>query len=83
MSGGSFTLDGGFWGLVAAVQTPGAPWPHACIWTLPPDREPFLARSGHQRETGIESLADSLRARTRCEPGTARAPLALIGTGRE
>ncbi len=26
MSGGSFTLDGGFWGLVAAVQTPGAPW---------------------------------------------------------
>jgi hypothetical protein len=26
MSGGNFTLDGGFWGLVAAVQTPGAPW---------------------------------------------------------
>ena len=25
MSGGNFTLDGGFWGLVAAVQTPGAP----------------------------------------------------------
>jgi hypothetical protein len=25
MSGGSFTLDGGFWGLIAAVQTPGAP----------------------------------------------------------
>jgi hypothetical protein len=26
MSGGSFTLQGGFWGVVAAVQTPGAPW---------------------------------------------------------
>ena len=25
MSGGNFTLDGGFWGIVAAVQTPGAP----------------------------------------------------------
>ena len=26
LSGGNFTLDGGFWGVVAAVQTPGAPW---------------------------------------------------------
>ena len=25
MSGGSFTLEGGFWGVAAAVQTPGAP----------------------------------------------------------
>src|SRR2546425_4366871 len=25
MSGGNYTLDGGFWGLIAAVQTPGAP----------------------------------------------------------
>jgi len=25
MSGGSFTLDGGLWGIVAAVPTPGAP----------------------------------------------------------
>ena len=25
MSGGNYTLDGGFWSLVAAVQTPGAP----------------------------------------------------------
>jgi hypothetical protein len=25
MSGGNFTLDGGFWGVIAAVQTPGAP----------------------------------------------------------
>jgi hypothetical protein len=25
MSGGAYTLSGGFWGLVAAVQTPGAP----------------------------------------------------------
>ena len=25
MSGGNFTLDGGFWGLIAVVQTPGAP----------------------------------------------------------
>ncbi len=26
MSGGNFTLVGGFWGIVAAVQRPGAPW---------------------------------------------------------
>jgi hypothetical protein len=25
MSGGSYTLVGGFWGMVAAIQTPGAP----------------------------------------------------------
>ncbi len=25
MSGGNYTLDGGFWGIIAAVQTPGAP----------------------------------------------------------
>ncbi len=26
MSGGNYTLQGGFWGIVAALQTPGAPW---------------------------------------------------------
>ena len=25
MSGGNFTLEGGFWGVIAALQTPGAP----------------------------------------------------------
>jgi len=25
MSGGNFTLDGGFWGIIAAVQLPGSP----------------------------------------------------------
>ena len=25
MSGGNYSIDGGFWGIVAAVQTPGAP----------------------------------------------------------
>jgi len=25
LSGGNFTLDGGFWSIVAAIQTPGAP----------------------------------------------------------
>ena len=30
MSGGSFTLDGGFWGVIAAVQTPGAPY----LWAM-------------------------------------------------
>ena len=25
MSGGNFTVDGGFWGIIAVVQTPGAP----------------------------------------------------------
>ncbi|MBI3850309.1 MAG: hypothetical protein HY298_08480 [Verrucomicrobia bacterium] len=26
LSGGNFTVDGGFWSLIAAVQTPGAPF---------------------------------------------------------
>ena len=26
MSGGNYTLQGGFWGIIAAVQTPGAPY---------------------------------------------------------
>src|SRR5688500_13088650 len=25
MSGGNYSIDGGFWGIIAAVQTPGAP----------------------------------------------------------
>lgn len=25
MSGGSYSIDGGFWGIIAALQTPGAP----------------------------------------------------------
>jgi hypothetical protein len=25
MSGGNFTIDGGFWGVISAIQTPGAP----------------------------------------------------------
>jgi hypothetical protein len=33
MSGGTYTLSGGFWGAIAAVQTPGAPY----LWvTLTP-----------------------------------------------
>ena len=49
MSGGNYTLQGGFWGIIAAIQTPGAPllsisyagnqaivsWPPAVTgWTL-------------------------------------------------
>ena len=30
MSGGNYTLQGGFWGVIAAVQTPGAPY----LWVL-------------------------------------------------
>ncbi len=26
MSGGQFTLEGGFWGVIAVIQTPGAPY---------------------------------------------------------
>jgi len=25
MSGGNFTIDGGFWGIIAAIQSPGSP----------------------------------------------------------
>jgi hypothetical protein len=47
------------------------------ILTLSPDREPSLARSGRQRETGLKSPARSLQARPRGEPGTARGPSPL------
>jgi hypothetical protein len=30
LGGGSYTLQGGFWGVMAAVQTPGAPW----LWVM-------------------------------------------------
>ena len=30
MSGGNYTLAGGFWGVLAAVQTPGAPY----LWVM-------------------------------------------------
>jgi hypothetical protein len=30
LSGGNFTLEGGFWGVIAAVQTPGAPY----LWVM-------------------------------------------------
>jgi hypothetical protein len=31
MSGGTYTLSGGFWGAIAAVQTPGAPYLWAAL----------------------------------------------------
>jgi hypothetical protein len=46
MSGGNYMLQGGFWGLIAAAQTPGAPWltitrtvtNTVCVWwPLPTD----------------------------------------------
>ncbi len=46
LSGGTYTLQGGFWGVVAAVQTPSAPWltitrtvtNTVCVgWPLPAD----------------------------------------------
>lgn len=35
MSGGPFTLTGGFWSLIAAVQTPGAPY--LIVFRTPPN----------------------------------------------
>jgi hypothetical protein len=46
MSGGTYSIAGGFWDLIAAVQTPGAPWltvtrtatNTVCVWwPLPAD----------------------------------------------
>src|SRR5512136_2677975 len=42
------------------------------------DREPSTARSGHQCEATTK-LAHLPRARTLCEPGTARGPVAGYG----
>ena len=33
MSGGNFTIEGGFWGIIAAVQTEGAPF--LSVWLAP------------------------------------------------
>ena len=61
MSGGNYTLQGGFWGVVAAVQTVGAPQ-HSTLnhqhylalalnrlWVA---REPGIGPSGLERAAG-------------------------------
>jgi hypothetical protein len=50
---------------------------HGRICTLAPDREPSPARSGRYRDMAIRSLAPPLQIRRRCEPGTARGPVAM------
>jgi type II secretory pathway pseudopilin PulG len=47
------------------------------ISALPPEREPSLARSGHECEREIKTLVRFPQARTCCEPGTARGPSPL------
>ena len=49
---------------------------HATSTKAGMDREPSPARSGHESETATQSLARSPQVRTRCEPGTARGPVA-------
>jgi len=46
-----------------------------CIWALPPDREPSWARSSRQRWKIFKPIPSRCRARTRCEPRTARGPI--------
>src|ERR1039458_5501944 len=51
-----------------------------CVSTLPPDREPSPARSGHEGEEATEAAAPN-PIPTRCEPRTARDPFALGAFG--
>jgi hypothetical protein len=68
MSGGNYTLQGGFWGLITAVQTPGAPlltitrsgnsvkvsWPYPSTgWTL--EQTPDLASPGWSTSGGVSN----------------------------
>src|ERR1035441_5677808 len=53
---------------------------YRCVSTLPPDREPPPARSGHEGEEAPEA-AEPNPIPTRCEPGTARGPFALGAFG--
>ena len=65
MSGGSFTLDGGFWGVIAAVQTPGAPCLRAmrpttntvCVWWAVSDTSWQLQATTNLVTTGNVWLA--------------------------
>jgi hypothetical protein len=65
MSGGSFTLDGGFWGVIAAVQTPGAPYLWAmrtttntvCVWWAVSDTSWQLQATTNLVTTGNVWLA--------------------------
>ena len=67
-SGGNFTIDGGFWGLIAAVQTVGAPtltithssnsvkvlWPYPSTgWTL--QQNPNLTTANWSTSGGISN----------------------------
>src|SRR6266571_7071098 len=55
--------------LVTTTKSPGRP--------AGTEREPSSARSGGARTGPAESFGPRLRIRTRCEPGTARAPAAV------
>jgi hypothetical protein len=52
ISGDNYTLSGGFWGIVAAVQTPGAPWLSAwhSSWESP---EPVIWAPTESGSTGF------------------------------
>jgi hypothetical protein len=68
MSGGSYSVVGGFWGIVSAVQTPGAPllaitrsgnsvkvaWPYPSTgWTL--QQNPNLTAVGWSASGGVSN----------------------------
>jgi hypothetical protein len=55
--------------------------PGVRILTLLPEREPSLARSGHDYERAVRASPRFLRVAPSCEPGTARAP-ARMGAAR-
>jgi len=69
MSEGNFTLGGGFWGLVAAVQTPGAPW-------LTITLNSQLSTLSHHRL--LAAVRDQLAIAGRDQPAHHRKPLAGV-----
>ena len=76
MSGGNFTIDGGFWGIIAAVQTPGAP--HLTITRTTTNTvavswpSPSAGFSLQQNTNGIATVNWSNVATTPSDDGTTK-----------
>jgi hypothetical protein len=86
MSGGNFTVNGGFWGIIAAVQTPGAPLlsitlnpqPSAITLSWPSPSTGFVLQ---QNTNGIASVNWSNVVTAPGDDGTTRTVIVNPPTG--
>ena len=83
MSSGNYTLQGGFWGVVAAVQTPGAP-----LLTITPSGSNVIVSwpspstgFGLQENLGLDPAAWSAVPPTNSDNGTIKSIVVPAGPG--